>query len=339
MSGFVTEMGRIFGATSPSGFDFDQDGLRRRFAGVAQAVAILGLPSTLAMRPELVEASDLLRQQTPESIEAAIGLLQGTVFSFSMKMCGHREDAEDTAQEVLFSSLKHLRKLDNPSALAAWLYTVARNRCRRNRGKIDVSDRRHLSLDELMPDRDELQFLMRASGATPEQHALKAEEKELLQQAILRLPTSLRLVLVLHDMEELNAGDVARILDLKEGTVRVRLHRARLTVRQELTRMAGGMPARNASPRNAGRRRATGCREIFANLSEYIDERVQPGDCEQMQKHIDRCPPCMAFLTDLKAAIDRCRSLSVSCDPAVAERMRALMTKEYLRMMASGDSR
>ena len=291
------------------------------------------------MRPELVEASDLLRQQTPESIEAAIGLLQGTVFSFSMKMCGHREDAEDTAQDVLFSSLKHLQKLDNPSALAAWLYTVARNRCRRKRGKMNVSDSHHVSLDELMPDRAELQFLMHAAGKNPEHVAMTAEEQSLLQQAVLRLPTSLRLVLVLHDMEELNAGEVARILDLKEGTVRVRLHRARLAVRQDLTNTVRGIPAKNVWSRDGGIRRSKDCHEIFANLSEYIDERVQPGDCEQMRQHIDRCPPCMAFLADLKAAIDRCRSLSVPCDPAVTERMRAMMTKEYLRLAGIDDPR
>ena len=149
------------------------------------------------MRPELVEAVDLLRQKTPESIEAAVGLLQGTVFSFSMKMCGHREDAEDTAQDVIFSSLKHLQKLDNPSSLAAWLYTVARNRCHRKRGKKNVSDSHHISLNDLMPDKEELQFLLQAVGKTPEQDALKTEEQKLLQQAILHLPTPLRLVLVL----------------------------------------------------------------------------------------------------------------------------------------------
>src|SRR5690349_2910837 len=85
------------------------------------------------MRPELIQASELLRQNTPEAIEEAITLLQNAVFSFSMKMCGHREDAEDTMQDVLFRSLKHLAKIQEPNALAAWLYTVTRNRCRRMR--------------------------------------------------------------------------------------------------------------------------------------------------------------------------------------------------------------
>jgi len=87
------------------------------------------------MRPELSQAIDLLRSDSPGSIERAIELLQNTVYSFSMKVCGHREDAEDTMQEVLYRSLRHLARIDEPRALAVWLYTVTRNRCWRMRRK------------------------------------------------------------------------------------------------------------------------------------------------------------------------------------------------------------
>lgn len=290
------------------------------------------------MRPELVQASELLHEQTPESVEAAIGLLQGMVFSFSMKMCGHREDAEDTAQDVLFSSLKHLHKLDTPESLAAWLFTVARNRCYRKRGKKNVSDNHHISLDELMPGKDELQFLLQDAHNTPEQDALQMEEQAFVHQAILHLPTALRLVLVLHDMEELDSEVVAHILDLKEVTVRVRLHRARLAVRQELMRMKRGLPEKVLPTRSREIRRSIKCSKIFAELSEYIDARMAPGNCDEMRAHMEKCPACIAFLADLKAAVDRCRSFSISCDPAVAERMRVMMTKEYLRLVGAHDS-
>ena len=94
-------------------------------------------------------------------------------------------------------------------------------------------------------------------------------------------------------MEELNSEEVARILDLKEVTVRVRLHRARLAVRQEFMRIARGLPAKNVSTRSKESRRPKGCREIFANLSEYIDARMEPGNCDQMREHIDKCPACI----------------------------------------------
>ena len=69
------------------------------------------------MRPELIRATDLLRRNTPEAVEEAIGLLQNTVYSFSMKVCGHPEDAEDTMQEVLSRSVAHLAKIQTPQQM------------------------------------------------------------------------------------------------------------------------------------------------------------------------------------------------------------------------------
>jgi RNA polymerase sigma-70 factor (ECF subfamily) len=285
------------------------------------------------MRSELIEASDLLLRNTPQAIEEAIGLLQNTVFSFSMKMCGHRQDAEDTMQEVLFRSLRHLSKLDGPSALAAWLYTVARNRCHRmRRGHLERNSQK-LSLDELIPDDDELRSLLLEQETSPERSLIHAEEHHLLQEAILQIPTPLRMVLVLHDMEELNSEQIAKILDLQIGTVRVRLHRARLAVRKEMTGLLKRLPERKTEKEKAITARPVECRELFANLSEYLDKRVEPRTCEQMRAHIERCPACVAFLKDLRAAVDRCRSFQIECDPIVAQRMRALMTQEYLRLI------
>ena len=285
------------------------------------------------MRTEIIQASELLQKNTPESVEEAIGLLQNTVFSFSMKMCGHRQDAEDTMQEVLFRSLKYLAKLEGPNALAAWLYTVTRNRCHRmRRGHLEGNGKK-LSLDELIPDDEELRRLLVAAEGGPERDAIQAEQHHLLHAAVLRLPTPLRIVLVLHDMEELSSEDIAKILELQIGTVRVRLHRARLAVRREMAGLLKGMPEKKPTENTTPTQRPRECRELFANLSEYLDTRVDPHTCEQMRAHIEKCPACVAFLKDLRAAIDRCRSLEVACDPGVAQRMRAMMTQEYLRLM------
>ena len=293
------------------------------------------------MRPELLQATDLLRLNTPEAVEKAIGLLQNTVYSFSMKVCGHPEDAEDTMQEVLSRSLEHLAKIEDPQQLAVWLYTVTRNRCWRMRRKPAHAPASMLSLDELMPSDEELGILLQDAGKSPELNLLETEQRHLLHQAILRIPAPLRIVLVLHDMEELTTEQVAQILELQQGTIRIRLHRARLSVRKEMNDLLGGavltmdqtQPQEPRRPRSSGKRRPDDCRELFANISEYLDGRVDPVTCDQMREHIEACPSCVAFLRDLRAAIDRCRSLDIPCDSAVAPRLRALLTREYLRML------
>ena len=301
------------------------------------------------MRPELIQAIKLLRSNTPEAIEEALGLLQNTVYSFSMKVCGHPEDAEDTMQEVLFRSLRHLAKIQDPQALAVWLYTVTRNRCWRMRRKSANAPKATVALDELMPDDAELGRLLEDASEGPEANLLQAEQAQVLHRAVLQIPAPLRMVLVLHDMEELTTEQVATILGLQAGTVRVRLHRARLCVRKEMARILDGTVAEQRSAKPAKRARKTArtkdnerpaeCRELFANLSEYMDGRVEAPACDQMRIHIEACPACVAFLRELRVAIDRCRSLDIQCDSAVAPRLRSILTQEYLRMLGMGSAR
>ena len=288
---------------------------------------ILGLPceNFLSMRPELIQAIELLHRNTPEAVQQAMGLLQNTVYSFSMKVCGHRENTEDTMQEVLSRSLGHLAKIQDPKALAVWLYTVTRNSdgVWRMRRKAASAPKHMLSLDELMPDELELGRLLRDPADSPEGNLLHAEQHHLLHQAVLRIPVQLRIVLVLHDMEELATEEVAQILDLRPGTVRVRLHRARLWVRREMSRtlsvaageLDGSKPGRSSNDRPLReRKRPSDCRELFSNLSEYLDGKVEARTCEEMRGHLRLAQP-----VSYSSAI--CASPSI-----VAARLRFLAT-------------
>ena len=85
------------------------------------------------MSPTLEQALHLIREDRPEAVDQALALLQNTVYSFGMKVCGHPEDAEDTMQDVLVRLLPYLPKFESPQALSVGLYKVARNRCLMNR--------------------------------------------------------------------------------------------------------------------------------------------------------------------------------------------------------------
>ena len=256
-------------------------------------------------------------------------MLQRTVLSFGIKVCGHREDAEDTAQEVLLKSLPHLAKLEDPQALSAWLYTAAKNRCWQGRRR--ASYQRTIALDDLMPSGDELAWLLADSEKDPETAAAAGEDYRLLHQAVLELAPQYRIVLVLHDMEELETEQVARILSIQPGTVRVRLHRARLLLRQEMNRRLRGETQKRRAAKSPAHRPAD-CRKIFANLSEYLDDRLQPESCDRMRRHIESCPACIVFIQELKRAIDRCHALQVCPDAEAPPVLRRLLTEEYLRL-------
>jgi RNA polymerase sigma-70 factor, ECF subfamily len=284
------------------------------------------------VRTELGQAIKLLKKGDAASVERGLAVLQQTVLSFGIKVCGHREDAEDTAQEVLLHALPHLAKLEEPQALSAWLYTAAKNRCWQ--GRRTATYRKTVALEQLLPGEAELELLLADAGASPEDAALRGQDHRMLHQAVLALPPQYRMVLVLHDMEELETETVAKILSIQPGTVRVRLHRARLLVRQEMGKLlqrASERPRR----KKAGAKQPAQCREIFANLSEYLDGKLQPESCERMQRHIEACPACVAFIQDLKRAIDRCHALQVCPDAEARPVLRRLLTEEYLRLKNS----
>lgn len=269
------------------------------------------------MRPELIEATNLLQRNTAEGIEEAIGLLQNTVYSFSMKVCGHPQDAEDTMQEVLYRSVGHLAKIQSPQALAVWLYTVTRNRCWRMRRKPAHAPTHTLSLDELMPDEAELGRLLKDAGESPEANLLHAEQHHLLHQAVLRVPVQLRMVLVLHDMEELTTEQVAQILNLQQGTVRVRLHRARLWVRKEMARTLDAVPGegdhhsetrvakRSRKSRIQRPRSVASYSQIFLNTWMVELSRVPVIRCANISMHVQ--PVLCFFATCVERSIGAAR--------------------------------
>ncbi len=286
--------------------------------------------------PQAVEqALELIRENRPESIDRALALLQNTVYSFSMKVCGHPQDAEDTMQDVLLKSVPYLAKFHNPQALTVWLYKVARNRCISSHRGSQVSRAKNLSLDELMPDSRELQELMKSAAPNPEAALLNSEAAEHLRRAVLKVPPQYRMVLVLHDMEELSTAEVAKIMGLREGTVRVRLHRARLMVRRELARLAQARPAAGlVLHASAEAPKSQRCRRLFAALSDYMDGIIDDAMCEEMDLHLHDCQPCQAFLSSLKNAVAQCRSYRPQCDSKRAEQLRKQLLPQYQRALA-----
>jgi RNA polymerase sigma-70 factor (ECF subfamily) len=190
----------------------------------------------IAKDPSPVEqAFNWLQSGNPRDAERALEILQDAVFGFGMKVCGNPADAEDTAQETLLRLARSLRNFPNTRALSVWLYKVAKSQCLMGRRKSKFAPEHMLSLDELMPPHGhDGDGEPKSWAITPEEALLEAEFRARLEKAIHALPKNYRLVLILRDMEGLDTCEVAEVMEVSEDTIKMRLHRARVLVRNEL---------------------------------------------------------------------------------------------------------
>ena len=169
------------------------------------------------------------------------------IFSYTWLMCGHREDAEDVAQDTLMNAFENLDQLREPERIRPWIFRIARNACLMKRRKSVFAPAHELSLDEFLPNMEQEGGRKRLQiadwSALPDAQAISGETKRALDRAISELPENYKAVMLLRDVEDLSTLETANILDLTEDVVKTRLHRARLAVRQKLDehlRKSGG---------------------------------------------------------------------------------------------------
>jgi RNA polymerase sigma-70 factor, ECF subfamily len=186
---------------------------------------------------EVALARDLLAGK-PEAFERFVEVYQTKVFHYSLLMCGHREDAEEVAQETLMNVFTHFDQLREPEKVRGWVFRIAKNVCYMKRRKSIFAPARELSLEQLMPvgqrDGEGVKIQIADWSPLPDSQVLRNELREELDRAIAELPDIYRSVVLLRDVEELSTEETAQILDVNVDVVKTRLHRARLALRQKL---------------------------------------------------------------------------------------------------------
>ena len=145
--------------------------------------------------------------------------------------------------------------------------------------------------------------------------------------AIASLPETYKSVVLLRDVEALSTEETAQILAISTDTVKTRLHRARLALRQKLDHYLATAtgPAERTNQvmagepwhmiRNAAKRSST-------LLSEYLDLELPPEACAEIESHMADCAPCIEFADSLKTTIALCRQHQPGVMPPAAERRR-----------------
>jgi RNA polymerase sigma-70 factor (ECF subfamily) len=151
------------------------------------------------------------------------------VYSTAYHMLCNHEDALDAVQDVFIKVFEGLRKFRKGSSLSTWIYRICINVC------LDRLRRRKETLMSSLSD-EEREGLIELPDPSPppEEVVEKNELKELVRSAINSLPAHMRMVVVLCDLEGLSYDEVAKILGVPVGTVKSRLNRARLSLRNIL---------------------------------------------------------------------------------------------------------
>jgi len=187
-------------------------------------------------RQEIQLARDLIEGK-PEAFDRFVEVFRSKVFQYALMMCGHREDAEEVAQDTLFKVFENFDQLRDPERVRPWVFRIARNACYMKRRKSVFAPTQELSLEDFLPhsEGDGSRKLEIADwSALPDDQVLRAELRDVIHQAIQELPEMYRAAIMLRDVEELTTEETAQVLDVSQEVVKTRLHRARLAVRAKL---------------------------------------------------------------------------------------------------------
>jgi len=170
---------------------------------------------------------DRLRAGDVRAFEELVTAHQHRVFGLAWRMLGDRAEAEEVAQEAFLRAHRAVADFRGEAKLSTWLYAITSRLCL---SRLSSADRRVTRQGE--------EALVRLRNGNPDA-ATRIERGELeaaLHRAVAELPEDRRIVVVLRDLEGLSYEEIAEALDLPLGTVRSRLHRARMDLRDKLER-------------------------------------------------------------------------------------------------------
>jgi RNA polymerase sigma-70 factor (ECF subfamily) len=205
-----------------------------------------------------------LRAGDPAGLERLMDRYAARVYRVARGITRSDEDAEEVVQDVFLNVFRKIDSFEERSALGTWIYRIAANAALiKRRGR---RFERECSLEDVLPafredgHRDgERSFLLADWSRTPDEELLSRETRAVLDRALGGLPDAYRAVLVLRDVEGLSTEETAGALGESIGSVKSRLHRARMALREQLTRhlaaagRAAPDPLVSRTPRTASR--------------------------------------------------------------------------------------
>ena len=176
-------------------------------------------------------ADELDGSEPPEvALPLLVDAYGGRLYALGLRFCGNAEEAQDMVQETFLQAWRKWEQFEGRARASTWLYRIASRVCQRfHRKRAGEPDR----LESL----DALPFAGADLAVVPDgplTRVLREDARSEVEQAIADLPLAFRMPLVLKEIAGFSVAEVADVLGLKAATVKTRLHRARLRVRQAL---------------------------------------------------------------------------------------------------------
>ncbi len=170
---------------------------------------------------------DRLRAGDARAFEELVTAHQHRVYGVALRMLGNGAEAEDVAQETFLRAYRAIAGFRGEARLSTWLYGIAARLCL---NRLASGERRRVRQGEERLTR------LATGEADPAARLEQSELETALHRAIAELSDERRIVVVLRDLEGLSYEEIAAALDLEPGTVRSRLHRARMDLKDKLER-------------------------------------------------------------------------------------------------------
>jgi RNA polymerase sigma-70 factor (ECF subfamily) len=165
------------------------------------------------------------------AFESLVLRYQARLFSAVSRVISNVEDCQDVVQEAFLHAYQHLASFKGDAQFFTWLYRIAMN------AAISLRRKRKPALRIVGPDGESVIDPADQSDASQPSHALDQTERErVVKKALSRCSAEHRAVLVMKDMEGMKYEEMAEVLGVPVGTIRSRLHRARLELREILER-------------------------------------------------------------------------------------------------------
>ena len=168
-----------------------------------------------------------------EQFEAFMKAYQNMVFTTAVRLLANEAEAEDVSQEVFLKAYERYAELKDSPTIGGWLKTVTRNLCLNHLSRYRA---RWRFFSEIAADRDEEDASMPewAAPDTHEQQVATADQRQLLETVLQKLPPAQRVPLVLYHFEEMSYEEIAARLRVSLSKVKTDIHRAREALRRKL---------------------------------------------------------------------------------------------------------